>query len=319
MTDWVRGAPDPQAAEECVPGDAAAQQALLARAAALAGIGAWSCDLADERLTWTRGVYDLFGLPPDARIERGDAVALYEEESRERMERLRRAALRGDGPFTLEAEIIRPDGERRWMRLIGEVVSRAGKPVQLYGIKQDITEERKRWDALRRMAERDPLTGLGNRSLFQSHFLNGKGVGEDPVGALILLDLDGFKAINDRFGHVAGDACLETIGRRLSLGFPDALLAARIGGDEFAILVPARFRSGAVCTRVARELEQLAAPIFWRGQVLKLTASAGIAEPDRPFGYDAEALYAAADAALYRAKRDGRNAVRRAEPIGCAA
>ena len=295
---------------------------LLERAAALAGIGAWSCDLADEQLTWTAGVYDLFGLTADAQIARGDAVALYEEESRERKERLRAAALAGGGPFTLDAKIVGADGRTRWIRLTGDVVRQGGRPVQLYGLKQDITEERKRWDGLRRMAERDALTGLANRSLFQSRFLD-RAAGDScgaGLGALVLLDLDGFKAINDRFGHAAGDACLETLGRRLSLGFSDAMLVARIGGDEFAILMPALARTnGTTAARIGRELEHLAAPILWRDRILKLTASAGIAVPDDPFDYDAEALYAAGDAALYRAKREGRNAVRFAGPIDRAA
>jgi diguanylate cyclase (GGDEF)-like protein/PAS domain S-box-containing protein len=300
--------------------DFSAQSGLLERAAALAGIGAWSCDLSEEKLTWTEGVYGLFGLPKGSMVDRREVVSLYEEESRERMERLRNAALQGGGAFTVEVEIIRPDGERRWMRITGDVARRGGRPVELYGLKQDITESRKQWDALRRMAERDPLTGLASRSLFQSRFLDRKGSDATPLGALALFDLDGFKAINDRFGHAAGDACLETLGRRMSLGFREASMVARIGGDEFAILLPPRFATrAAAAARVARELAELAAPILWRGHILALTATAGIAIAEDPTGYDAEALYGAADAALYCAKREGRNAVRIADAYGQAA
>jgi diguanylate cyclase (GGDEF)-like protein/PAS domain S-box-containing protein len=282
---------------------------LLHRAAASAGIGAWSCDLEDERLSWTSSVYALFGLPCETPLDRREIVHLYEQESRERMERLRAAAILRGTPFALEAEILRPDGERRWMRLTGELVRRGSRPVELYGLKQDITDQRKRWDALRRQAERDPLTGLSNRSMFQSRFLDGKpGDFGCALAALVLLDVDGFKQINDRFGHAAGDACLETIGRRLSLGAPEALLAARIGGDEFALLIPDRGqKSEAIEASVARQLNHLAAPVLWKGHVLALSASAGIAFADHPYAYDAEALFAAADGALYRAKRGGKN------------
>ena len=283
---------------------------LLERAAVLAGIGAWSCDLADDGLTWTHGVYELFGLPTNARLDRREMVTLYEEESRERMERLRATAIARGTPFTLEAQIVRPDGEHRWLRLSGDVVRRHGKPVQLYGLKQDITEERQRWDALRRRAEWDPLTGLSNRNVFQSRFLDRGAVPSDPsaLGALVLLDIDGFKLINDNHGHAAGDACLEILGRRLALSFHGATLIARIGGDEFAVLMPPR-KVGAppLEAQVARTLTHLSAPIAWRGQILDLGVSAGIAEAEDAMQYDAEALFAAADAALYTAKRSGRN------------
>jgi diguanylate cyclase (GGDEF)-like protein/PAS domain S-box-containing protein len=280
----------------------------LREAAASAGIGAWSCDLANDNLSWTPGVYALFGLPMDAALDRREIVQFYEAESREHMERLRSAAILRATPFTLEAEILRPDGDRRWMRLTGEVAKRDGRPVELYGLKQDITEEKKRWDALRRLAERDPLTGLSNRTLFQHQFLDGRPADGEPLAALVLFDVDGFKQINDRFGHAAGDACLEAIGRRLSLSAPDAILAARIGGDEFAILIRDRGQAPALTeAAVRRHLGHLAAPILWNGHVLALSASAGIAFADHPHAYDAEALFAAADAALYRAKHEGKN------------
>ena len=127
-----------------------------------------------------------------------------------------------------------------------------------------------------------------------------------PLGALVLLDLDDFKQINDRFGHAAGDACLKAVAERLAAAFSDAPMVARIGGDEFAVLADTNRSPRALERRVARLLANLGRPIVWRGHRLLVGASAGIAPVDDPYRYDAEALFAVADGALYAAKATGR-------------
>ncbi len=248
------------------------------------------------------------------KIDRRDVVAMYADESRETMELLRADAIARRGPFTMDAEDHPRRRGRALDRLTADVICEGGRPVKLYGLKQDITDDKARLETMRRMAERDPLTGLANRQLFQSRFLD-CATPPKPLGALILFDIDGFKLINDRYGHAAGDACLQSIADRLCAGFHDALMVARIGGDEFA-------RTDRACParqvrleqRVERKLARLSAPISWRGEILRVSASAGIAEARDPYAFDAEALFAAADAALYAAKHAGRNRVRRALP-----
>jgi PAS domain-containing protein len=98
--------------------------------------GCWECDLTDDnRLFWSGGVYDIFGLPRDAPLARDDAVRFYAEHSRVTMERLRNHAIRHAQGFTLDAEIRSATGERRWMRLIGVPVCEDGRAVRLHGIK----------------------------------------------------------------------------------------------------------------------------------------------------------------------------------------
>ena len=97
--------------------------------------GLWECDLADNALTWSGGVYDIFGLPRGAQVARDEIVALYCEGSRAAMERLRAHSIKHRRGFTLDVEINPATGERRWMRLIGAPVCEGGKGVRLHGLK----------------------------------------------------------------------------------------------------------------------------------------------------------------------------------------
>ncbi|MCP3730228.1 PAS domain-containing protein [Sphingomonas sp. MG17] len=101
----------------------------------------WQCDLRDNSLTWSDGVYDLFGLPRGSAVEREDIVAMYLLESREELARLRSVAIAERGSFTFEARIRRPDGELRWMRVTADVVCEDGVARYLYGSKVDVTDE----------------------------------------------------------------------------------------------------------------------------------------------------------------------------------
>lgn len=283
---------------------------LIDRCMAIAGVGAWSCNLADNKLSWTLGIYDIFGLPIDTAPDRQQTVTMYTDESREEMERLRAHAIDRGGIFTLDAQIKRADGEIRWIRINGEMVRQAGGSPILHGLKQDVTEGKRRSEALRRMAENDALTGLASRAVYESRFLNARSSAPSftPLGALILFDLDGFKGINDRLGHLAGDACLKVFAERLSASFPEALLTARIGGDEFAVIASNREPAAALEARLARFLTQVRAPIFWQQHMFTVGATSGVAAPNDPYFYDPEELFIRADAALYAAKRTLRRA-----------
>jgi PAS domain-containing protein len=102
------------------------------------GLGTWQCDLGDNSLTWSSEVFDIFGLPRDARLSRSETVALYCEESRAAMERLRAYAIKHRRGFTLDAEIRPAHGRRRWMRLLAAPICEGGRVVRLHGLKQVI-------------------------------------------------------------------------------------------------------------------------------------------------------------------------------------
>jgi len=158
---------------------------------------------------------------------------------------------------------------------------------------------------LREQALHDPLTGLPNRALLHDRLTSAIAVAQrlDTPLSLLMLDLNGFKAVNDTWGHHAGDMVLVEIASRLSEILRESDTAARLGGDEFVLMLPATPLLGAI--EASRSLvDFIVAPVVVEGKPLTVGASIGIAVfPNH--GRDAEVLLAAADSAMYEAKRSG--------------
>ena len=279
---------------------------IFARASEAAHIGVWECALDGEQLTWTDVVYDIFDLPRGSAIDRSSTLACYTPSSRIALDEARSRAIReGDG-FTLDAEIVTGRGNRRWIRLTATVEREAGAAVRIFGMKQDITEEKILADRTRHLAEFDAMTGLANRARFQARLAQWDEAGAEPArGALLLVDLDGFKQVNDTFGHPAGDRCLREMAARLLGVCAGTDLVARIGGDEFAVLMKAD-RPGAE-DMAARIVAILRRPVKDADQVFQIGASVGIAFRN---GAEPGTLFARADTALYAAKAAGRDTFR---------
>ena len=279
------------------------RQYLVERASATARIGIWSCSLPDEQLSWSDGVYDLFELPRGSLVSRAQALKMYAPHSRRRMQALRAHAIRTLGDFNFDAEIITSTGKHRWMRITATVDGLNGQARRIFGMKQDVTEEKLLAERTRHMAETDALTGLANRSLFQARLDDLQHDSQvSSVGALILVDLDRFKSINDSLGHAQGDACLIEAGRRLAACCSSEALVARIGGDEFAVITgpKAALAPEHLCASIVEAFRE---PFILNGRPHQIGASIGMA---RNIGQDAEALYRNADTALYQAKSAGR-------------
>jgi diguanylate cyclase (GGDEF)-like protein len=289
---------------------------LFELASATARIGVWECNLDGNALRWTDGVYDLFELPRGSPITREMALRFYEPESRAAMEALRAKAIYESGGFSLDAQIITAKGNRRWMRLTASVERENGIPIRIFGMKQDITEERTLLDQTRFLAESDVLTGLANRSKFRellARHEQDEGF-EGEIGALILIDLDGFKMINDSFGHLAGDECLKQIALRLTELCRGAQLVARIGGDEFAVVLDRGADSETAAELARRILKTVRLPVDWGGQSFRIGASVGVAVPQPGEVCGSRDFFVNADAALYAAKAAGRNSFRAFTP-----
>src|SRR6201996_5476912 len=284
---------------------------LYDQALDLARIGAWECELETERLSWTQGVYDIFGYPTGNPLRRANIVDLYIDESRRNMELARAEVIRSGRAVTLDTEIRTWHGEKRWMRLSINAVHEGGKPVRIFGAKQDVTADRQAMESLRHQAETDPLTGLANRSVFQARYREvvGDSLNHGFASALVLIDLDGFKQVNDTLGHLAGDPCPCAGAQRLRRAFQNAGLIGRLGGDEFAIILHAPTTPARIAYVLQQTVAMLGRPLFWNGLRIEVSASIGAALIGRPHQRRIVDLFAEADIALYDAKAAGRNQV----------
>jgi diguanylate cyclase (GGDEF)-like protein/PAS domain S-box-containing protein len=172
---------------------------------------------------------------------------------------------------------------------------------------QDITERKRAEETIRHLAYHDHLTGLPNRRLFQDRFIVALAQAQranEPL-ALMSIDLDRFKLVNDTLGHAVGDQLLQEVARRLSQVVRAGDTLARLGGDEFSLLMPRTSRVEDAAKVAEKIKEAFQAPFRIDGQEVHVTASVGISL--YPFDGDAEQLLTHADAAMYRAKELGRN------------
>jgi diguanylate cyclase (GGDEF)-like protein len=162
-----------------------------------------------------------------------------------------------------------------------------------------------------RLAYSDPLTGLGNRALLAAEVARAQRAARGGGRlSLLLLDLDGFKAVNDSLGHEAGDRLLIRLAERLTATVGPDDVAARLGGDEFAVLVEAT-APGAGLRTARRLLDALGAPVEFSGRTVRVTVSIGVVEQ---VGGDAGDVLRDADVAMYAAKAAGKACVRQFEP-----
>lgn len=203
--------------------------------------------------------------------------------------------------------------------LDGRVITQISYPVlerddQMIGhlwVYEDVTQERQTAEQLLRLAERDALTGLYNRHRFQAELerMLTEAIRHDTSCALLFFDLDEFKAINDHFGHRAGDTLLVRVANELAGVVRKHESLFRLGGDEFAVLMPYAdtHQAETLAERIVRAVAQI--PFHFDGQNLRISSSLGIALfPDHTT--DQEQLVAYADAAMYQAKQAGKNAWR---------
>ena len=303
-TTAVKGIGLPTSCRTCVA--PIHQRRVLEAAFSAARLGVWECSLPDETLTWSQSIYDLFEIPSDQPPDRDSIVACYPPETWAVLSALRAKAIADLDGFEFDAEIVTRSGKRRWIRITASVEAVDGKAVRLFGVKRDVTEEKGLFERLRYLAECDALTGLANRASFNAALaeIDADRDRHDGHTALFLIDLDGFKAINDGYGHTRGDELLQTVAQRLTTVCADARMVARIGGDEFAILIE---NARAPARRAEALLAAIAEPIRCDALTFSVGTSIGIAfatlEGSRQLVIDA-------DTALYAAKAAGRNTFR---------
>jgi|GEM_PF-514857 len=187
-----------------------------------------------------------------------------------------------------------------------------GKPLRYVSVFRDITELRSNEEQVRHLAYHDALTGLPNRALFLDRFGHALALAqrEDSRLAVVFMDLDGFKAVNDTFGHEVGDELLQEVARRIRQTLRrDTDTVARLGGDEFVLLIEGISSAETVAQLAEEIIASVRQPITLRGHSVKVGASLGLALFPED-GSDVKTLMQQADTAMYAAKAAGKNTYR---------
>ncbi|MCF1494137.1 MULTISPECIES: putative bifunctional diguanylate cyclase/phosphodiesterase [Rhizobium/Agrobacterium group] len=292
-------------------------------------IGVWEMDIGSLALTWDNRMRQLYDCDPSRPIEiREDWSNCLHPEDRESATHALATAIRTGSNYSTEFRILDRSGQIRHIRSFGSIYRDADFRKKIVGVNWNITADVKLHEALhdaktaleaqnqelenaRQIMEHtslhDPLTGLANRRFLDRHLAeiedlrgNGKSV------ALLHIDLDRFKEINDTLGHAAGDAMLRHAASQINAHMSPGDFAARIGGDEFVVVK--HDESSQAAARILGEtlIDAINQPIHWEGQECRVSASIGIAQSCNNHPHLEQALINA-DIALYEAKRRGKN------------
>ena len=248
----------------------------------------------------------MLGSPPPETAASADRwLAQIHEADRERVAAIMAQAAARREPVDMEYRITAPDGQVLWVRDMATMVDEPSGSGQLWqGIQFDITADKIAEEQLHRLAFYDALTDLPNRRKCIDHLERALGDPERMVVALLFLDLDRFKVINDGIGHAAGDELLVAVARRLTPHVAGRGSLARFGGDEFVAILERMEDVGDVEAVAANLLQALRDPFHIKGYELIVEGTIGIAIASATLSTP-EDLLRAADVALYRAKERG--------------
>ncbi|SNT36112.1 PAS domain S-box-containing protein/diguanylate cyclase (GGDEF) domain-containing protein [Noviherbaspirillum humi] len=283
----------------------------------------WDWDLTRDQLWWNENMEAMFGHAPEEREAGGEAWSnRIHPDDRGRVTASIHAVIGGtDERWSEEYRFLCRDGHVADVLDRGFVIRDAdGKAVRMVGSMTDISHRKESEKAIHRLAFYDALTGLPNRSLLQERLQQALAVSarDRMVGALLFIDLDNFKSLNDTLGHDKGDVLLAQVAERLAGCVRDCDTVSRLGGDEFVIMIERLARSSdaaaARATVVAEKvLEAFGQPFDLDGMQRHTSPSIGIALFD---GIDRQPdeILKAADMAMYEAKADGRNTLRFFDP-----
>jgi len=316
-------------------------QAKLNKAQRIARLGSWEWDFRARSIRVSDECRVVVGLAAgDDEVSERHAWSRVAPEDRHRIERLFREALDGAAALTFETGVVHPDGRARIVRVEAEFERDAQGTVHaMHGVIQDVTERRQAEDQIRRLANYDSLTGLPNRRFLREEFgaTIDRARGGDHVLALLFVDVDRFKHINDTLGHEVGDQVLREVSWRLhsTVRETDTVArgaqpasrtggqrgadgegagrgesrVARLGGDEFTVLLSNVSGQDDVERILQRLVDAIRVPIDCFGHEVHVTASIGVALFPRD-GDDVDSLLRKADLAMYAAKAKGGNSWR---------
>ncbi|MCL9864238.1 diguanylate cyclase [Ralstonia solanacearum] len=277
-----------------------------------AGLGTFDWSMRVRHVSFNRRTAEMLGYEPDElSSDPQDWFAMVHPQDAVLSVRRIYRHLRGDADsFEVEQRLRGAEGQWVWVSARGRVTQRDGFgiAVRVSGTLQDVTKRRAMLDQAHHLALHDPLTDLPNARLLRDRLFVAIQAARRArsLVAVVFVDLDRFKPINDEYGHGVGDLVLKATAMRLRSGLRASDTVARLGGDEFvAVLTHCQTRDDVEQT-VERLIEQLQAPFRVEGHVLSMGVSAGVALYPSD-GRDAQGLIRCADAAMYEVKRAGGN------------
>lgn len=236
-------------------------------------------------------------------------LSLVHKDDHPIVEKIIEESIKNKKSFSTEFRLMNSEKEWLWFELNGQpVFSQNGELKHMVTVGRDITVRKCYEDSLKTLAYRDFLTNLPNRRLFQDHLnkLLASFERNEKEFAVMILDLDDFKKINDEMGHDAGDEVLVEFGRRLQQSTREMDTVARMGGDEFIILLTEIEADENVAHVVERIESKISKPWEVAGNVFHMSSSIGVVIP-KCKGFTVEGLIKQADMALYQAKKTGKN------------
>ena len=269
-------------------------------------------DIATGRIHFSARAAAMRGGPAEEQERTTEEMRAYvHPDDLDEMRRRTKAALCGDtATYEVEFRVRTLSGGWVWLRSRGRVVERdaAGRALRLVGTDVDITRQRAAEDELRQRAEFDTLTGLPNRALFSDRITGAmaRAARSGHGLALLFIDVDHFKTVNDTHGHAAGDEVLRVVAQRLRGAVRDADTVARLAGDEFTLILEGLAAQEEARAVAAKVVAVLRPPLMFEGTSISVSVSVGVAflsDTDR----EPADLLRRADDALYEAKHRGRN------------
>ncbi len=294
------------------------EQARLEAALDGSSVALWDTDLRTRRVYLSEAWSAIIGAPRGETTTTADElIGLLHPDDVDTVKQASLEVVKGLRPmYALEHRVRTRSGEWRWIISRGRVTERdpaTGRALRMIGTNVDITERRKMEEAIQSAAQADVLTGLANRALFDERLKLAAARCRRQGGqmAVLYLDLDRFKQVNDSLGHAAGDTLLKDFAHRLRQSVRATDTVARFGGDEFVVLLEDVKESGNAVSVAEKIIAESRQPLSIEGREIVAPASVGIAYGT---GLDEENLVKRADAALYQAKGAGRDRYSLAAP-----
>jgi diguanylate cyclase (GGDEF)-like protein len=287
----------------------------LAHAQRLASMGSWELELRTDKMWFSDEVRQIFHFDPLGFDSSFQAfINAVHPVDRKRVEDATSNAINSNSSYSIDHQLLLCDGKSCFVHTEAAVITdQNGKPIRLEGAIQDITGRRAAEEEIRHLAYFDTLTGLPNRVLFleslkRIHF---KSERDGKRYAILFIDIDGFKSINDTLGHIHGDTLLQNLALRLKESirvedFSITGMVARLGGDEFVVIIDNLNNSEDVAIVAQRIIDNISIPVQLDASEVVVTASIGIGVfPDDSL--DTDTLIKHADIAMYSAKDNGKN------------